>query len=245
MNEPTNGSEGPRRQRKLEDMPKNFRDAMGVVIYSGMMWEALAADVDACEELLRSQDLPSTRRQLVRAIFALIEASTYYAKREALGMARDRGHEVALLVEAALLDIGYSVNSDGRVNTQAARIPLAQNIRLAFRALAAFVAPGYQPPFGDVGWEHLRKAIKIRDQLTHPKSLHDLEVSDADLETVRQGLGWYRVAAAAAAKIASLHAKAKFDAIVGSKQGEPRPKDEPSKPATEAGPGLEADEEGQ
>ena len=197
---------------------------MGVIVYSGMMWKALADDVDVCQRYLQQDDLPATRRQLVRAIFALIEASTYYGKREALGVARDKGHKVHVLAEAALLDVGYAVSSKGKIEAQSARIPLANNIKLSLRALATFVAPGFDPPFGDSGWEKLRLAIRIRDRLTHPKSLKDLEVSDEDLATVRAGFNWYRLASAAIVKIASDNAKAAFDSIL--EKGKQAKKDE-------------------
>ena len=39
-------------------------------------------------------------------------------------------------------------------------------------------------------WQSFRRAIKIRDRITHPKSVSDLNISDEDYNDVSAGFGW-------------------------------------------------------
>lgn len=45
---------------------------------------------------------------------------------------------------------------------------------------------------GGVGWNSLRKAISIRDRLTHPHSMKDLYFTNEELKTVEKAMGFFR-----------------------------------------------------
>ena len=62
-------------------------------------------------------------------------------------------------------------------------------IRLVSR-LAEDHCPGLQVDFTQAGWSHLQQAIKIRNQITHPKSKSDLEVTSQDIAITNAGFFW-------------------------------------------------------
>jgi hypothetical protein len=43
-------------------------------------------------------------------------------------------------------------------------------------------------------WQSFRRAIKIRDRITHPKSVANLNISDEDYNDVSVGFGWVLIA---------------------------------------------------
>lgn len=203
-----------------DEVRRRVMDHGGLVLYSQELHDVLWGDVAACEELLRQQDLPHVRRQLVRAAFALVEASTFYLKRIAFSAAKDGSDKLHRAVEAALLNEAYDVRPDGRVRVRGARIPTLANIRLSLNAIAASVAPGFEPRWGDAGWEAMRNSLKVRDRLMHPKSLIDLIVTDEELMSMRQTLEWYRKTLAGAFKIAADLHLARFNEIVARGGGQ-------------------------
>jgi hypothetical protein len=38
--------------------------------------------------------------------------------------------------------------------------------------------------FTDHGWDELKNAIKVRDRITHPKSVEELHISDEDIKSL-------------------------------------------------------------
>ena len=66
-----------------------------------------------------------------------------------------------------------------------------QTFRLALRTFSK--AQGCADPidFSAVGWQALRDGARIRNRLMHPRTPSDLDVSDADLKLVDEGIRWF------------------------------------------------------
>ena len=56
--------------------------------------------------------------------------------------------------------------------------------------IAKIICPDLEVDFGDGGWEALKKAILVRNRITHPKCIGDMHVSDSDVETAQAGFFW-------------------------------------------------------
>ena len=56
--------------------------------------------------------------------------------------------------------------------------------------LAQRINPDLEPRFDEAGWEKLRQALEIRNRITHPKSLADLEIAELDLLKCEDGFDW-------------------------------------------------------
>ena len=86
-------------------------------------------------------------------------------------------------------DKSYKIDTNGDVVIEKLRISfkdrLLFSVKLFFEATDKTVNPKTIP-----GWEALQQAIKIRDRLTHPKTLEDLKVSEDDYSKVKETNGW-------------------------------------------------------
>jgi hypothetical protein len=71
-----------------------------------------------------------------------------------------------------------------------AKTPTASNLQFAFRMYAKASQIDYTLPRGDSGWQDFKRAIKVRDRLTHPKRPQDLEVSEDETQTVLRAYKW-------------------------------------------------------
>lgn len=153
--------------------------------------DPLGEDIDALEREMAAADSSGKRRQYVRAVFALVEATLTVLKASCLGHWRaDRivldGPEVVMLLEQS-----YDLTTEGEVRARRAHLPLKANLRFAFQVTARAFSVSYSFPAGDVGFEEFQRAIRVRDRLTHPKTLGDLEVSSSELTEVRSAFRWY------------------------------------------------------
>jgi hypothetical protein len=120
-------------------------------------------------------------RQLVRAFFAYFEAVTFSVKAWSANHCLDHNIQITPQERYFAVDTEYELNDRGEVVEAVAKISLSRNIRyaLALNRRANRVTGPFDPnvPW----WSHLRKAIRLRDRLTHPKMPGDLDVSGEDL----------------------------------------------------------------
>lgn len=120
-------------------------------------------------------------RQLIRAVFAYIEATTFSVKAWSAAHCMEQGIDITPQERYFATDTEYELNERGDVVEAVAKIPLARNIR--FTLAMNRKAHGVGQPF-DASvewWACLRDAIKIRDRLTHPKMPGDLDVDGDDI----------------------------------------------------------------
>lgn len=156
--------------------------------------EILGSDCDRCHAELISTidegekigggieaDYEYSARQLIRAIFAYIEAVTFSVKAWSAGYCMDNNIEITPQERYFATDTEYDLNDRGEVIETVARIPLARNIRFAISMHRR--AHGVSEPFNASieWWSCMRKAIRVRDRLTHPKLPGDLDVSGEDI----------------------------------------------------------------
>ena len=161
--------------------------------------ETLGRDINQChQQLIRALDNGHSEadgsllvsdyefysRQLIRAVFAYIEAVTFSVKAWSAGHCMDNAIEITPQERYFATDTEYELNEKGEVVEAVAKISLAKNIRFAIAMNRK--AHGIQEPF-DASvewWSCLKQAIKVRDRLTHPKIPGDLDVSGGDVVKV-------------------------------------------------------------
>ena len=123
-------------------------------------------------------------RQLIRAVFAYIEAVTFSVKAWSAWRCMEEGIDITPQERYFATDTEYEVDDRGEVVEAVAKISLARNIRFAVALNRR--AHGVSEPF-DASvewWSCLKEAIRVRDRLTHPKMPQDLDVSGDDIVKV-------------------------------------------------------------
>lgn len=158
--------------------------------------EELSKELEMIEGL-KDQENPRTRRIAIRSIFASIEAlcSLIMAfslplliKKLETNPKFSKDPEVFFKV-CALSDMSYIINDKGEIKIEPLRSPMKNKLLFALSTLA-FLYDVKLNPKKVVGWEKFLKAIKIRNRITHPATLEDLNVSKNDYEIVVDGLKW-------------------------------------------------------
>jgi hypothetical protein len=141
-----------------------------------------AGEVD--EEGRVDADYEFHARQLIRAVFAYIEATTFSVKAWSAAHCIEQGIEISPSERYFATDIEYEVNDRGELVEAVAKMSLARNVRfaLAINRKAHKIAEPFDASVE--WWSCLREAIKIRDRLMHPKMPGDLDVSGDDIVKV-------------------------------------------------------------
>lgn len=150
--------------------------------------EMLLTDVAKSIERHNSSGTQSDKRDLVRTTFAAIEGAAWVFREHVTQSAQDsyglEADEIAVLRETT-----YQVSGDGVIRPQPKFIPLVNSIKLIAR-IATRIVPSKRIDFSGPGWNSVKKAIDIRNRITHPKDKKDLTLTNADVETGTGALFW-------------------------------------------------------
>lgn len=148
----------------------------------------LIQDVLAAREAVSVADTQVHRRNLVRSSLAAVEGIVWLC-REHVRTAAEQIGELTPLADLALQERSYTVTHGGEVVEAVRYIALPASIRLVAKQ-ASRIAPTFVLDLSGAGWQRLLDAIAVRNRITHPKALADLDATDADLAAVAHGTEW-------------------------------------------------------
>ena len=163
------------------------------------MLGATAEDVDTCHSNLVQTNSAFWKRTYVRSLFAAFEALVHFMKQHALSRRvvavvdsfRSGQNELPVAELSLLFGVSYHVDETGEVKIREAKIPFLADLQFSLRQAREVFGATHNLE-KDPGWEALRAAVKIRDRVTHPKTLQEIEITDAEIETVNQAYAWIR-----------------------------------------------------
>jgi hypothetical protein len=148
----------------------------------------LIEDVIAARERLTVSHTQGARRDVVRASLAAIEGATWVA-REHVRTALAELEQLTPVADLAMRELTYAVSDSGQPKELMRGLPLLTAVRLVVWQ-ARIISPEISVEFSTAGWSDLRKAVNIRNRITHPKPDQDLAISDDDLTVVGSGMSW-------------------------------------------------------
>jgi hypothetical protein len=155
--------------------------------------DPLLDDLINIQKLLAQSDSQWGRRALVRATFAYMEGSLSWLSPKVQELVRAKGMQggtidIARIV--ALADRVYRPNNQGKIESEANRVPFISRYALVIRTAAECVNVDPAPLFSDNGWGAMGKALKVRHRITHPKVPAELDVTDGEMETLDTAMKW-------------------------------------------------------
>ena len=194
--------------------------------------EALGDDIDRCHrELIGSIDAGDVApngdvsadyeyhaRQLIRAIFAFIEAVTFSVKVKAAEYCLQHKRDISDAERFLAVDIEHGLSDKGEIAERPAHIRLSDNIRFAFalQEKALGVAKQFDP--STEWWSCLKSSIKVRDRLTHPKLPGDIDVSGDEIITALKAYDGFSKQAMLYADLRDDKKRVKRKARIGAEQ---------------------------
>ena len=150
----------------------------------------LARDSDECESVVATTGSSLSKRNFVRALFAWIEAISYLMRQHVLReLRKEELTEESIPKLLAASERAYRVDERGDVVEVPLMTKTSNNLLFSLRSFAEIVAFPLTVGKGGRNWQAYTRALKIRDRVTHPKSPDDLELTEADLEAVREAKG--------------------------------------------------------
>jgi hypothetical protein len=139
-------------------------------------------------------NLQCWRRGYIRACTAGIEALTSICKQQAAFGLRVQKVENLSRLEvgtlALLEDCAYRILDNGKVKEEKPRVNTLRAFLFAIREYAKCQDSSYLVDTSCEEWAMLNETFKVRDRITHPCKLSDLDVSDMELEKAVVAMTW-------------------------------------------------------
>lgn len=149
----------------------------------------LVGDVARADKAHGVRPDQAAKRDFVRTSFAAIEGAVW--------IFREHIHQLAQATETleederiVLSETAYGVDQTGRILHQKKFLTLIATIKLCSN-IAKRIAPSSDIDFSASGWQDLRDAVQIRNRITHPKTLEDLQLSGRDVTSCANALHWF------------------------------------------------------
>ncbi|MDP1862350.1 MAG: hypothetical protein Q8K52_00410 [Thiobacillus sp.] len=156
------------------------------------VWDILNRDVDAATSYGQFEKTPYAQRALVRAHFALIEGLSYSLRQVTL--ASLHGTEFLTEAEVALLrEERYSIDEKGHPKAIQQFLKFPDSLLFSIRCYIKNHVATFDPDTQHPGWSAMRRAVKVRDRVTHPKTAESLDLSNEDLQSFADAAAWWKM----------------------------------------------------
>lgn len=152
---------------------------------------ALLDDVERLRLLAAERGEQTLRRAYVRAVGTVFDGATLMLKAKAVRQVLESRVEVSRAELALLMDEAYELNDQGMPRTRVRLAPAAAGAAFAFKTFVRVHGLGIDIDLGGDGWRAFVEASRVRNRVTHPKGLEDLNVSDDDLASVNRAFVWH------------------------------------------------------
>jgi hypothetical protein len=155
------------------------------------VFTVLGEDLDRAVELGKQAPGQFALRTLYRTYFSFIEGVSFQLRQVSLATLKDT--DLVTHAELALLrEERFQLNSKGIPEPRENFQSFLPNLLFSIRCYVKQHGASYEPNIGVVGWESMRKAVAVRDRLTHPKSGEGLTVSQEDERHLVAAAGWWK-----------------------------------------------------
>lgn len=154
-------------------------------------WAILDADMTAALNYGRAGNTPYAQRAMVRAFFAAVEGLSFQMRQVTL--ASLAGTNLLSDQETQLLrEVRHSIDDKGRPREVANFLQFPASLLFSLTTYAKNHGASFEVDCSDAGWQALRHAVQVRNNVTHPKTPEALSPSDPDLQAVMDASRWWK-----------------------------------------------------
>jgi hypothetical protein len=174
-------------ERAMQDNAISLQEFWGVVkCLNGDASRCIAALAEKPED---EEERAFWRRMYARAVFALIDGTTYRMTFHAYA-ARGRRDVAFSLEEQTRLERAYDFDEDQEVVATFSSAQMLDDLRFAFNVFARVHYSDYVLPTHDPNWALVKEIALIREALQYPREALELEVDEGNLDALVGGLRW-------------------------------------------------------
>lgn len=155
------------------------------------VFSVLNKDLDAALQIGRQEPSQFAHRTLIRTYFAFVEGVAYQLRQVTRASLEDTvlltQGEVSLLREER-----FQLNAKGEPEAKENFQSVLPNMLFSLRCYVKNHGAVFVPDTSHHGWQSMKKAVEIRNRITHPKSALGLEITDEDANHFINAAEWWK-----------------------------------------------------
>ncbi|MDH1105147.1 hypothetical protein N5C55_04440 [Pseudomonas otitidis] len=157
------------------------------------LYLGLKSDADTSREKLSPIMTGFWDRTYVRAVFSMFEGVAFATRQYILAQAAAGRYEITVQERNLLSELTFSLDSKGVIQEKESFLQFLPGFRLTIKILGRCLdmAEYVTSAFGHNGFESFREGVRIRNQVTHPKSPAQIMLSQNDIDTVKLAECWF------------------------------------------------------
>lgn len=153
----------------------------------------LIEDLERNKTLLSSNTTQFHRRNYLRSLFSLFEASLSNLREDVatrLNYKMLAQEQLRIHDYIPLLDEVVQIKENGDIYFVPNRYPFQNLVAYVFKKYSELSNECYNP-LSNHKWNSFKQAIKIRNRVTHPKDNEDANISDDELDLIYEAEEWW------------------------------------------------------
>lgn len=157
------------------------------------LWYSTVSELESMRDFLTIEKINTQfyRRILIRNVFSIIETYLYVTKELIKNkLVIDKTSEITWADLAILNEQKVVLDTQGKVQVKEDFQKFEPSLRFTLRTFAKAFGSTL-PNYGDSNFEKLKKLNKRRNDLTHPKSLEELTISDQEMKDTISMFLWF------------------------------------------------------
>jgi hypothetical protein len=131
------------------------------------------------------------RRRYLRAGFALVEGTLGGIRGIALSDIHRKRTAFSEAEIAVLTGHAFELDRKGKTRGRPVTYQVSSYVRFMLPILARIYRVDFDLDVGGSGWRSFEAARLLRNRVTHPRSSVDLIISDTEMATAKEGIGWF------------------------------------------------------
>lgn len=155
------------------------------------VYSVLSADLEAALEIGRKDPSQFAHRTLLRTYFAFVEGIAYQLRQVTVASLDESGllssGELALLHEER-----FQLNAKGVPEPKENFQPMLPNLLFSISCYVKNHGAVYSPDTKHQGWEAMKRAVAVRNRITHPRSAHGLQITDEESRQFARAAAWWQ-----------------------------------------------------
>ena len=177
--------------------PENIFKNRALLTETDEMWREMHSDYFKINLKLKEETdkreavIQFWRRLAVRVALSIIESLCFRMKITILSHNELFGKKLSPRIETPLREETYALDEKGETMSRNAYYEPKRNLRFVFKEFAKVFNPDFRLKVDDKGWASYREALKIRNRITHPKNLWDLNCSEEEYKMVTEAYNWF------------------------------------------------------
>lgn len=156
------------------------------------VYRILSDDMELAVAHNMAHPSPFSHRTVVSAFYSLVEGLAFQLRQVTVASLEPHPGHLTTAELVLLREERYSLNDKGETEVSDRSEPVPKKLLFTLKCYGKCHGTLFKPRTDQHGWNALKRAVRIRNRVTHPKSASDLTVGTEDQQILADAYLWWK-----------------------------------------------------